>query len=151
MHRTWQLITRNWSASVGRTLASIISVALGVATVVVVTSFYETARRAIEREVVTHWLGNAHLSIHPLGAHWGSLDAALAEPIRQLDNVLHVSARLKKEMPFTATRSPKVFRKSFASTTYFTVKAFQQVFLRPYLFVAAFFFKANLIHLTRTL
>ena len=100
MHRMWQLATRNWSASIGRTLASILSVALGVGTVVTITSFYETARRAIEREVVTHWLGTAHLSIHPLGAHWGSLDAALAEPIKRLDNVQHVSTRLKRRMRY---------------------------------------------------
>ncbi len=102
MHRMWRLVTRNWSASLGRTSASILSVALGVSAVVVITSFYETARRVIERDVVTHWLGSAHLTVHPLGAHWGSLDAALAEPIRGLENIAQVASRLKRRVSFIA-------------------------------------------------
>ena len=56
MRRLWLLAIANWWASPGRTSAAIVSVALGVATVVTITSFYETARRAISDEVVGHWL-----------------------------------------------------------------------------------------------
>ncbi len=98
MHRWWRLATRNWWSSPGRTLAAVISVALGVATVVVITSFYETARRAVREEVVHRWLGAAHLSIHPPGAHWGTVEASLVDAIAELDNVRHVTARLRRRM-----------------------------------------------------
>ncbi len=98
MRRWWQLATRNWWASPGRAAAAVVSVALGVATVVVITSFYETARRAITSEVVSRWLGSAHLSVQPAGAHWGRLEADLAGPIAELDNVRHVTARLRRRM-----------------------------------------------------
>jgi ABC-type lipoprotein release transport system permease subunit len=62
--------------------------------VVIVTSFYETTRRAITEEVVDRWLGSAHITVHPPGAHWGTLDASLAEPLAKLDHVEHVTARL---------------------------------------------------------
>ena len=94
MHRLLRLAIRNWSASPGRTFASLLSVALGVGVVVAIASFYETARRAIEHEIVANWFGTAHVTVHPLGAHWGSLDANLAEPIRQLDGIVFAELRL---------------------------------------------------------
>ncbi len=96
MRRLWLLAIRNWSASPGRVGASLISVALGVATVVLITSFHETARHAVIKEVMHRWFGHAHLSIHPPGAHWGSFDASLASEVSQLPNVRHVTARLKR-------------------------------------------------------
>ncbi|MBU0639663.1 MAG: ABC transporter permease, partial [Planctomycetes bacterium] len=109
MHHWWQLGTRNWSTSPGRSLASILSVALGVATVVTITSFYETARRAIRNEVVTRWLGAAHLSVHPPGAHWGTLDTALAAEVVKLDNVRHATGRLRRRAHlFHVTDSPRL-------------------------------------------
>ncbi|UCE59685.1 MAG: ABC transporter permease [Phycisphaerales bacterium] len=96
MRRLWQLAIRNWSASPGRTSASVISVALGVFIVVAITSFYETARRAVVDEVVDRWLGRAHLSIHPPGAHWGSLQASFADRVAKVENVRHVTTRLRR-------------------------------------------------------
>ena len=84
MRRLWQLGTRNWRTSPGRTFAALLSVALGVGTVVIITSFYETARRAIREEVVNRWLGSAHLSIHPPGAHWGTIEASLVDDLVQI-------------------------------------------------------------------
>ncbi|RJP36106.1 MAG: FtsX-like permease family protein [Phycisphaerales bacterium] len=97
--RHWsQLATRNWSANKSAFLATVISVGLGVAIVVAVTSFYESAVAAVKGEVVGRWLGSAHITIDPPGAHWGSLEASLAEPIRKVDHVAYVSARLKRPM-----------------------------------------------------
>jgi len=76
----------------------VLSVCMGVGTLVSVTGFYETARRAIRDEIVTNWLGSAHLSIEPPGAHWGQLDASLASEIASVEGVSHVTARLKRRM-----------------------------------------------------
>ena len=94
----WRLAIRNWSASPGRLAACMLSVALGVAIVVTITSFYEATRQAITEEVIKHWLGSAHLSIQPPGAHWGSIEARAASPIRSLDNVKHVAVRLRRRV-----------------------------------------------------
>ena len=98
MRATWLLATRSWSASPGRTIACAVSVALGVCIVVSITALYETARDAIVREVITRWLGSAHLTVYPPGGHWGTLDAAVASPLAKLDNVQHVTARLRRRM-----------------------------------------------------
>ncbi len=98
MPHLWHLATGNWWASPGRTVAAILSVALGVGVVVITTNFYETAHRTITDEVVTHWFGAAHLTVHPTGAHWGTLDASLGETIAGLDNVRHVTARLRRRV-----------------------------------------------------
>lgn len=102
MHLMWRLATRNWSTSPARSLAAVLSVALGVAAVTIITSFYETARRAITEQVVNRWLGAAHLTVYPTGAHWGTLDASLAEVIARLDNVRHVTTRLTRRMRLLA-------------------------------------------------
>ena len=98
MRRWWQLGTRNWRVNPGRSAAAVTSIALGVATVVVMTSLYETARRAIQAEVVSRWLGAAHLSINPPGAHHGHLDVSLADDIAALEGVERVTARLQRRM-----------------------------------------------------
>ena len=76
MRPLWRLAIRNWRASLGRTFATILSVAVGVATVATITGVYETARRVVQRDVIAQWFGTAHVSIHPIGAHWGTIDLA---------------------------------------------------------------------------
>jgi len=98
MRRWWQLATRNWWTKPGRTLASVLSVAMGVGTVVCVTGIYETVRRVVADDVVANWVGTAHLSVEPPGAHWGRMQASLADSIAELPNVAHVTARLKRRM-----------------------------------------------------
>lgn len=98
MSRWWQIATGSWWTSPSRTLAIILSVALGVGVIVTITSFYETARKALDEQVIQRWLGTAHVTIHPPGAHWGSIDAFLTEPLRSLSNVDHVTARLRRRM-----------------------------------------------------
>ncbi len=98
MRQMLQLATRNSLASPSRTIAAILSVALGVATIVTITSYYETGRRAITEEVVHRWLGAAHLTIYPPGAHWGALDEDLADPIHALPGVKSVASRLIRRM-----------------------------------------------------
>lgn len=94
----WRLATRNWWASPLRVAAIVLSVALGVAGLVVGTSGYETARRAITNQVVTRWLGAAHLTLFPAGAHWGALDSALAEPLSHLENLERITTRLTRRL-----------------------------------------------------
>ncbi len=94
----WRLVIRNWWISPGRAFAIVLSVAIGVGILILDTSFYETARRMIQTEVVARWLGSAHLSIQPAGAHWGGLDAALAGPVAHLTHVAHVAVRLQRRM-----------------------------------------------------
>jgi putative ABC transport system permease protein len=98
MPRLWRLVTGTWWTNPGRTIAAILSVALGVGTVVLTTNVHETAFRAVTGQVMTRWLGAAHLSVHPAGAHWGSLDASLADAIRGVDNVRHVTVRLRRHV-----------------------------------------------------
>lgn len=98
MPRLWRLATGNWWTNPGRTFAAILSVALGVGTVVITTNAHETAFRAITDGVITSWFGAAHLSVHSTGAHWGSLDASIAGAISELDNVRHVTTRLRRRV-----------------------------------------------------
>lgn len=103
MLRWLRLGIRNYWARPGRTAACLLSVALGVATVVFVTAFYETARRVITDEVMVNWVGAAHLSIEPPGAHHGLLDAGLAGELARLPEVRHASARLNRRAFRVAT------------------------------------------------
>lgn len=98
MRNLRQLATRNWRASRGRTLAIVVSIAVGITAVTVITSFHETAFRAIQSEVVNRWVGSAHLSVSPPGAHWGAMDAAFADSLRELDAVKKVTARLVRRL-----------------------------------------------------
>lgn len=105
MRASWLLVTRNWSASRGTALACVISVALGVAVVLVHGSFHETALHSMADEVVTRWIGRTHLTVYPPGGHWGTLDASIAEPIAALSNVGHVTARLQRRMRIARPRA----------------------------------------------
>ncbi len=96
MRRWWQLALLTWSANPGRTGAVVLSVALGVCVVVIVTNFFETARRALTEDVVKPLLGAAHIRVYPIGAHWGSLEASFADDLAKLDNVEHVTASLRR-------------------------------------------------------
>lgn len=98
MHQWWQLATRSWRANAGRSLAVVLAVSLGVTAVVCVTSIYENVNRAISGEVVNRWLGAAHVSVSPVGAHWGALEVSLADDLRALPNVRAVAARLTRRM-----------------------------------------------------
>ncbi len=98
MRLLWRLAITNWWANPGRTLAGVLAVALGVGVVVVITTAYETARYAIAETVVKDLLGASHVSVHPPGAHWGSLDVRLVDRLRSLNNVQNVGARLQRRM-----------------------------------------------------
>lgn len=99
----WRLVTRNWSANRGRCAAAVVSIAVGVSIVTVITTVYETARHTIRNDVLT-WLGSAHLTVFPPGAHWGALDAFLAEDIAKLDNVAAVTPSLTRRMRLSPAR-----------------------------------------------
>ena len=96
MFNLWRLAIGNWLTSPGRALAAILSVALGVGAIVTITNFYESARDTIQNEVIGEWMGTSHVSVHPVGAHWGSLDVTLASTIDEMDNVVHVTSRLHR-------------------------------------------------------
>ncbi len=102
--RHWlQLATRSWRTKPGRAIASLVAVALGVGTVVTMTSFYESIRHAISDQVVSHWLGNSHITVQAPGGHWGKVPQALAEPIAELDNVAAVTTRLLRRVNLRRT------------------------------------------------
>jgi ABC-type antimicrobial peptide transport system permease subunit len=73
-------------------------VALGVGAVATIANCYKTSHDAILDEVVYRWLGSAHVTIHPLGAHWGRLDASMARGLAEIENVIHVTARLHRRV-----------------------------------------------------
>lgn len=98
MRQWWQLATRSWRANAGRSLAVVLAVTLGVTVVVCITSIYENVNRVITGEVVNRWLGAAHVSVSPVGAHWGALEVSLADDLRALPNVRAVTARLTRRM-----------------------------------------------------
>ncbi|MCH7720836.1 MAG: FtsX-like permease family protein [Planctomycetes bacterium] len=98
MQHWWQLATRNWRAKPGRCVAAVVSIALGVATVVTITCFYESVRLAVADRVVGHWLGRAHLTVEHYMGHWGIVDQSLVGELEQIDNVQNVAARLRRRM-----------------------------------------------------
>lgn len=94
MQRWWHLAIRNWWVDRGPALATLVAVGLGVAVVVMMTTFYESAVRAVREEILTRWLGRAHLTVAPPGAHWGQLEASLADDLAKLDGVAVTTAKL---------------------------------------------------------
>ena len=98
MQHWWQLATRNWRAKPGRCVAAVVSIALGVATVVTVTCFYESVRLAVADRVVGNWLGRAHLTVEHYMGHWGVVHQNLVDDIEQIENVQNVAARLRRRM-----------------------------------------------------
>lgn len=109
--RHWlQLATRNWRAKPGRAVAAVAAIALGVGTVVSVTCFYESVRRAVTDQVVTHWLGNSHLTVEPPLGHWGRVRQSLAEPLARVQNVKHVTCRLKRAITVRLSRPGAALR-----------------------------------------
>ena len=107
MRHWWQLATRNWWSGsdptgprrTGRTVATVVSVLLGVAAVVVITSLQNSAEMTLDRWITqTLFGGQAQVSIHPPGAHWGTLPAQLAASVARLDEVSAVTARLKRRL-----------------------------------------------------
>ena len=97
--RHWlQLATRNWRVKPGRTIAITAAVALGVGTVMTVTSIYASVEATIAEQIVDNWLGKSHLSIESPSGHWGSVDQDLAGEVTQLDGVEKVTVRYKTRM-----------------------------------------------------
>lgn len=113
MRGLWRLAIANWWASPGRAVAAVLSVALGVGVVVTVTNFHETARRGITDEVVTHWLGSAHVTVHPVGAHWASLDASVLDALRDVPNLAHITGRLRRHVRLVPVRGTENLVESF--------------------------------------
>ncbi len=107
MRHWWRLAIRNWRVKPGRTTAATLAIALGVATVVSVTCFYESVRRSIGDQLITRWLGKSHVSIEPALGHWGSLPQSLAGELAGLENVARVSARLKRRMELVVPPRPE--------------------------------------------
>src|SRR3990170_3104437 len=87
------LAPSNWFARPGRTLVSLLAIALGVAMVVWITSAYESVRRTVTAWV-WDWVGRSHLTIEsPLGK-WGNFPHKIAEQVRARPDIKEVTARL---------------------------------------------------------
>ncbi|MCP4246956.1 MAG: ABC transporter permease [bacterium] len=129
--RHWlQLATRNWRAKPGRAIASTAAIALGVGTVVSITCFYESVRRAVTEQVVDNWLGNSHLTIDPPLGHWGFVDQALAGKLAEIDNVARATYRLKRAV--TATITWDEHRRKYASVDAIGLEPTQEYAFRLY-------------------
>ena len=97
--RHWsQLATRNWRVKPGRSIAVVLAVALGVGTVITVTSIYASVERTIEEQIVDNWLGKSHISVESPVGHWGNVDQALVAAVEPVEGVERVAARLKTRM-----------------------------------------------------
>lgn len=96
--RHWsQLGIRNWWVKPGRTLGVTAAIALGVAVVVWVPCAYESVRLAISGQV-DFWVGRSDLAVESMLGPIGTVDAALADQVRELPNVAHVASRLRHEV-----------------------------------------------------
>lgn len=88
-----QLAPIGWIARPGRTLASVLAIALGVAMVVWITGAYESVRGTVTAWV-WDWIGRSHLTIEsPLGK-WGSFPGEVAAQVRGQPGVQEVTTRL---------------------------------------------------------
>jgi ABC-type lipoprotein release transport system permease subunit len=107
--RHWlQLGIRNWRVKPGRTAGAIGAITLGVGVVVWVTCAYKSVRLALEDQV-WFWIGRSHLSIESMWGSVGTVYQSLENEVRTLDNVAHVTARLKHVMiaqPLKETDGP---------------------------------------------
>ncbi len=92
------LAINNWRAKPGRTLGTLIAIALGVGTVVWVTSSYASVQNSISDQVVERWVGKSHLSIEPPLGHWGHMPDEVADILRSREEVAEVTSRLKRRM-----------------------------------------------------
>lgn len=96
--RHWsQLATRNWRVKRVRTAGAVLAIALGTAVVVWVTCCYESVRAQ-----VTGWsrdyVGRSHLNVEsPLGKY-DTLPERIAENLREVPEVQHVTARLVQRL-----------------------------------------------------
>ncbi|RME41130.1 MAG: FtsX-like permease family protein, partial [Planctomycetota bacterium] len=106
MSSWWRTVTGNWRDNPARTAAVILSVAVGVGAVVIVSTVFETARWTIREQAVKRWLGAAHLTIYPPGAHWGSMAADVADDLRKGENIRFVTARLRRWMRLIPAEKP---------------------------------------------
>ncbi len=94
--RSWsQIATRNWRTRPGRTALAVLSVTLGVAVVVWVTCCYESVRRGIT-DVVLEWIGRSHVIVEPAAGVWGLFDADVADLIRDIPGVEHITTRTRE-------------------------------------------------------
>lgn len=97
--RHWsQLATRNLRARPGRAFTAAAATALGVGTVIWVTSSFESVKRSISEQIIDRWVGRSHLSVEsPLG-HWGDIDAETIDLVRNTEGVIRTTPRLKRRM-----------------------------------------------------
>lgn len=94
--RSWsQIATRNWRTRPGRTGLAVLSVTLGVAVVVWVTCCYESVRRGVT-DVVLQWIGRSHVVIEPSAGVWGLFDESVADLVRDIPGVEHVTTRTRE-------------------------------------------------------
>ncbi len=102
--RHWlQLATRNWRVSPGRSFAIIFAIAIGVGTVIAVTSIYATVEATIAEQIVENWLGKSHITVESPIGHWGNVQQDLADQIAQTAGVSTVTPRFKTRMAIALT------------------------------------------------
>ncbi len=95
----WSLIARrNIRAKPIIAAAVTFAVAIGVGTIVWLTSAYETVQRSITDEIVNHWVGKSHIAVQsPLG-HWGQIPEQVVDVLDAMPEVTAVAPRLVRRM-----------------------------------------------------
>jgi putative ABC transport system permease protein len=93
--RHWsQLATRNWRASTGRTVTSILAVTLGVGLVLAVSCCYESLRVSVT-EWVLSWLGRSQIHIEHRVGSAATIDQSVVEQVRRGQGVKVVAPRAR--------------------------------------------------------
>jgi len=93
MRHWWLLGIRNWRTKPGRTAGAVVAIALGVGVVVWVTCAFESVRLALRYQSWL-WLGKSHISVESVYGSGGTVYESIADEVKQLSNVDHVTRRL---------------------------------------------------------
>ncbi|MFN0136497.1 MAG: FtsX-like permease family protein [Phycisphaerae bacterium] len=102
--RHWsQLATRNWRAKWFRTLGAVLAIALGTASVIWVTSCYESIRQTV-LAWAGGYVGKAHIMVtSPLGKY-DQIPERLVDSIREIPNVKAAVATLVQRLRATGVK-----------------------------------------------
>ncbi|MHC4675231.1 MAG: FtsX-like permease family protein [Planctomycetota bacterium] len=97
MQHWWLLGIRNWRVKPGRTAGAVGAIALGVGVVIWVTCAFESLKQALQHQAWL-WIGKSHVSVISLSGARGTVDESIADKVKQIANVEHVTRRLNYPM-----------------------------------------------------
>jgi putative ABC transport system permease protein len=102
--RHWlQLATRNWRAKALRTLGAVAAITLGTASIVWVTSCYESVRRSVLRWA-GDYVGSAHVTVQSALGRYDQIPARLLDAIAKVEGVRTVNGRFVQRLHAVTVR-----------------------------------------------